>query len=32
MGQRANPVGALHFVGIELPADAILGPEGAAST
>ncbi len=27
MGQRANPVGALHFDNVELPADAILGPE-----
>lgn len=28
MGQRASQVGALHFDGIELPADAMLGPEG----
>ena len=28
MGQRASPVGALHFDGVELPADALLGPEG----
>ena len=27
MGQRANPVGALHFDTVELPAEAILGPE-----
>jgi alkylation response protein AidB-like acyl-CoA dehydrogenase len=26
MGQRASPVGALHFDGIELPEDALLGP------
>ena len=28
MGQRANPVGALHFDGIELGPDALLGPVG----
>ena len=28
MGQRASPVGALHFDGVELPEDALLGPEG----
>ena len=28
MGQRASPVGALHFDGVELPADALLGQEG----
>ena len=28
MGQRASPVGALHFDGIELPEEALLGPEG----
>jgi alkylation response protein AidB-like acyl-CoA dehydrogenase len=28
MGQRASPVGALHFDGVELPADALLGEEG----
>ena len=28
MGQRASQVGALHFDGVELPADALLGPEG----
>lgn len=28
MGQRASQVGALHFDGVALPADAILGPEG----
>jgi alkylation response protein AidB-like acyl-CoA dehydrogenase len=28
MGQRANPVGALHFDGVELDADAMLGAEG----
>ncbi len=28
MGQRASQVAALHFDGIELPADAMLGPEG----
>ena len=28
MGQRASPVGALHFEGVELPEDALLGPEG----
>ena len=28
MGQRASPVGALHFAGVELPEDALLGPEG----
>jgi alkylation response protein AidB-like acyl-CoA dehydrogenase len=27
MGQRASQVGALHFDGIELPEDALLGPE-----
>ncbi|MFO1038592.1 MAG: acyl-CoA dehydrogenase family protein [Geminicoccaceae bacterium] len=26
MGQRASPVGALHFDGIELPEEALLGP------
>src|SRR5882757_8660951 len=28
MGQRASQVGALHFENVELPADALLGPEG----
>lgn len=28
MGQRASPVGALHFDGIELSEEALLGPEG----
>ncbi|MFO1048737.1 MAG: acyl-CoA dehydrogenase family protein [Geminicoccaceae bacterium] len=28
MGQRASPVGALHFDGIELAEEALLGPEG----
>jgi alkylation response protein AidB-like acyl-CoA dehydrogenase len=28
MGQRASPVGALHFDGVALDADALLGPEG----
>jgi alkylation response protein AidB-like acyl-CoA dehydrogenase len=28
MGQRASQVGALHFEAIELPAEALLGPEG----
>ena len=28
MGQRASPVGALHFDGVELPEDALLGPRG----
>jgi alkylation response protein AidB-like acyl-CoA dehydrogenase len=28
MGQRASQVGALHFDGVELPADALLGEEG----
>jgi alkylation response protein AidB-like acyl-CoA dehydrogenase len=28
MGQRGSPVGALHFDGVELPEDALLGPEG----
>src|SRR3954451_23015205 len=28
MGQRASQVGALHFDGVELPADALLGQEG----
>ena len=28
MGQRASPVGALHFDGVELPAEALLGEEG----
>jgi hypothetical protein len=28
MGQRASQVGALHFDGVRLPADAMLGPEG----
>jgi alkylation response protein AidB-like acyl-CoA dehydrogenase len=28
MGQRASPVGALHFDGVELPEEALLGPEG----
>jgi alkylation response protein AidB-like acyl-CoA dehydrogenase len=28
MGQRASPVGALHFDGIELEEGALLGPEG----
>ena len=28
MGQRASPVGALHFDAIELPEEALLGPEG----
>ena len=28
MGQRASPVGAQHCDGVELPADALLGPEG----
>ena len=28
MGQRASPVGALHFEGVELPAEALLGEEG----
>jgi hypothetical protein len=27
MGQRASPVGALHFDGVRLPVDALLGPE-----
>jgi alkylation response protein AidB-like acyl-CoA dehydrogenase len=27
MGQRASPVGALHFDAIELPPEALLGPE-----
>jgi alkylation response protein AidB-like acyl-CoA dehydrogenase len=26
MGQRASPVGALHFDGVALPGDALLGP------
>jgi alkylation response protein AidB-like acyl-CoA dehydrogenase len=26
MGQRASPVGALHFDGVELPKEALLGP------
>jgi hypothetical protein len=28
MGQRASQVGALHFDGVKLGADALLGPEG----
>jgi alkylation response protein AidB-like acyl-CoA dehydrogenase len=28
MGQRASPVGALHFEGVQLPAEALLGEEG----
>ncbi len=28
MGQRASPVGALHFDDVALPEDALLGPEG----
>ena len=28
MGQRASQVGALHFAGVALPPDALLGPEG----
>ena len=28
MGQRASPVGALHFDGVALGPDALLGPEG----
>ncbi len=28
MGQRASPVGALHFDAVALPPDALLGPEG----
>ncbi len=28
MGQRASPVGALHFDAVELGPDALLGPEG----
>ncbi len=28
MGQRASPVGALHFDDVMLPQDALLGPEG----
>jgi alkylation response protein AidB-like acyl-CoA dehydrogenase len=28
MGQRASPVGALHFDDVMLPEDALLGPEG----
>lgn len=28
MGQRASPVGALHFDDVMLPDDALLGPEG----
>jgi alkylation response protein AidB-like acyl-CoA dehydrogenase len=28
MGQRASPVGALHFDDLLLPEDALLGPEG----
>ncbi len=28
MGQRASPVAALHFEGVELPRDALLGEEG----
>lgn len=32
MGQRASQVGALHFDNVKLPADALLGPEAAAST
>jgi alkylation response protein AidB-like acyl-CoA dehydrogenase len=28
MGQRASPVGALHFDGVELPEDALLGQKG----
>jgi alkylation response protein AidB-like acyl-CoA dehydrogenase len=28
MGQRASQVGALHFDGVKLAADALLGPEG----
>ncbi len=33
MGQRASPVGALHFDNIELPKQALLGPlKAAAST
>jgi alkylation response protein AidB-like acyl-CoA dehydrogenase len=28
MGQRASQVSALHFDGVELPDDAMLGPEG----
>ena len=28
MGQRASPVGALHFDGVALPEDALLGPAG----
>ena len=28
MGQRASPVGALHFDGVALPEDALLGPVG----
>lgn len=28
MGQRASQVGALNFDGVELPAEALLGPEG----
>ncbi len=27
MGQRASPVGALYFDGVDLPDDALLGPE-----
>jgi alkylation response protein AidB-like acyl-CoA dehydrogenase len=28
MGQRASPLGELRFEGVELPPDALLGPEG----
>ncbi|MCR0982678.1 acyl-CoA dehydrogenase family protein [Roseomonas populi] len=28
MGQRASPVGGLHFDSVRLPGDAMLGPEG----
>lgn len=28
MGQRASPLGELRFDGVELPPDALLGPEG----
>jgi alkylation response protein AidB-like acyl-CoA dehydrogenase len=28
MGQRASPVGALHFDEVALPSEALLGPEG----
>ena len=32
MGQRASQVGALHFDNVQLPEEALLGAEGAAST